>query len=289
MKDYTVRAISSDGMIRGFAALTTNLVQELQERHHMYPLASAALGRTATMGALMGCMMKGEKDRVTIQVIGDGPLGHIRVDANSHGDVRGLIDHPEVMLPLNANQKLDVAGGVGKGTIYILKDLGLKEPYRGSSPIISGELGDDFTYYFTASEQIPSSVGLGVLVQNDKIIVAGGYLVQVLPGASEETISSLEKNISKLQSITGVLRDQVTPEELLVKLMGENTVILEKKPVQFHCHCSKEKTEEMLITLGRKELSAIIEEQGQAEVVCHFCNEKYLFTHDELEHLLTKV
>ncbi|SFJ35988.1 Hsp33 family molecular chaperone HslO [Thermoflavimicrobium dichotomicum] len=289
MKDYTVRAISEDGLVRGFAAYTKDLVQELQKRHQTTPLASAALGRTATMGAIMGCMLKGEKDRVTIQVIGDGPLGAIRVDANSQGDVRGMIDHPDVMLPLNASGKLDVAQGVGQGNIYILKDLGLREPYRGSSPIISGELGDDFTYYFTASEQVPSSVGLGVLVHNEQIIAAGGYLLQVMPGASEETISQLEKNIAKLESVTGLFVDGVTPEELLQRLMGEGTEILEQKPVQFRCHCSKEKTEEMLISLGREELLSLIEEQGQAEVICHFCNEKYLFTRTELEQILAKL
>ncbi|MBA4495801.1 Hsp33 family molecular chaperone HslO [Paenactinomyces guangxiensis] len=286
MSDYTVRAISADGRIRGFSALTTDLVQELQRKHQTLPVVSAALGRTATMGAIMGCMLKEEKDRVTIQVDGDGPVGRMMVDANGNGEVRGTVDNPAVLLPLNQAGKLDVAAAVGKGSIYILKDLGLKEPYRGTSPIISGELAEDFTYYFTASEQIPSSVGLGVLVNRDRILTAGGYLIQVMPDAAEETISELEQRISSLTSLTDLLQNGVTPEELLLRLMGEGAEILERQPVKFQCRCSYEKTEAMLKSLGEGEIRSIIEELGQAEVICNFCNEKYLFDRSELEKMI---
>lgn len=289
MRDYAVRAISANGEIRGFAAITTDLIQELQGRHQTMPVVSAALGRTATMAAILGLTVKNEQDRVTIQVDGNGPMGRMMVDANGKGNVRGFVDNPAVILPLNEQGKLDVAAAVGQGSIYIIKDLGLKEPYRGSSPIISGELADDFTYYFTASEQTPSSVGLGVLVNRDKILVAGGYLVQVLPGASEETISQLEQRISSLTSITDILKNGRTPEELLQDLMGEDVEILHRQSIQFQCNCSRERTKAMLHSLGKEEIRSIIEELGQAEVICHFCNEKYLFDQAELEAIVEEI
>ncbi len=289
MSDYTVRAISADGDVRGFAALTKDLVQELQRRHQTLPVASAALGRTATMGALMGSMLKEEKHQVTIIVEGDGPLGRMMVDANGKGEVRGYVDNPAVFLPLNSAGKLDVASAVGKGSIYILKDLGLKEPYRGTAPIISGELAEDFTYYFTASEQIPSSVGLGVLVNRDQILTAGGYLIQVMPGAKEETISRLEKKISSLASITDFFQNGGSPEDLLIHLMGEDVQVLNRHPVTFKCRCSRERTEAMLKSLGSDELNSILKEQNQAEVTCHFCNENYLFDRTEIEKMIAEL
>ncbi|MGA9172753.1 MAG: Hsp33 family molecular chaperone HslO [Thermoactinomyces sp.] len=284
MGDYAIRAISANGQVRGFAALTTELVQELQRRHHTFPVVSAALGRTATMGAMMGLTLKEEKHKVTIQVEGDGPIGRIMVDANGKGEVRGYVDHPAV--EGNQDYKLDVASAVGKGSIYVIKDLGLKEPYRGASPIISGELAEDFTYYLTVSEQIPSSVGLGVLVQRDKILVSGGYMIQVLPGATDETISQLEQRISELNSITERLKEGETPEQLLTFLMGEDLEILHREAIQFACNCSREKSESMLKALGKEELESILRELGQAEVICHFCNEKYLFSGSDLESLI---
>ncbi len=289
MQNYTVSGISKDGLVRGVAALTTQLVQELQQRHQTMPLASAALGRTATAGALMGAMLKQEEDRLSIQIMGDGPLGTIRVDANGRGEVRGMIDHPEVMLPLNEQGKLDVAGGVGQGTIYVSRDIGLKNPYQGNSPIISGEIAEDFAYYFTASEQIPSAVGLGVLVHNQRILVAGGFIIQVLPGATEENIRALEQNIGHLHSITDLLAEGITPEDLLYRLLGEETQLLEKRETRFHCHCSRSKTEAMLMSLGKEEIESIIREQGEAEVVCHFCNDKYHFSRKELEKVKEKL
>lgn len=287
--DYTIRAISADGYIRGFAAITTGLVQELQRRHHTFPVASAALGRTATMASLLSLTIKDTKERITIQVEGDGPLGRILVETDGTGTIRGYVNNPDVLIPLKDNGKLDVAGAVGQGSIYLTRDLGLKKPYQGTSPIISGELAEDFTYYFTASEQTPSSVGLGVLVNRDQILVAGGYMLQLLPNAPEDIISALETKIKKLTSVTKLLEDGMTPEQLLIHLMGEDLRFLEQKEVRFGCTCSRDKVKKMLIGLGIEELRSISEDIGQAEVVCHFCNEKYLFDREQLEEIIAGI
>lgn len=289
MADYAVSAISKSGHIRGFAALTTNLVQEAQTRHMTLPVASAALGRTLTMGTLIGLTLKEPNYRATIRVEGDGPLGKIVVDANGSGEVRGYVENPALILPLKENGKLDVSGGVGQGTIYIQRDMGLREPYGGTSPIVSGELAEDFTYYYSASEQTPSSVGLGVLLNRDKILVAGGYMIQLMPDVEEEEIVALEERIGKLTGITDLLHQGMTPEELLKLLMGEETVILSQRPLAFRCLCSKERVGDVLVSLGKEELQAMIEEDGQAEVVCHYCNEKYHFTGEELEEFLSRI
>lgn len=289
MSDYIVRAISSDGYVRGFGALTTNLVQELQKRHQSTPVVSAALGRTATMGAIMCTLLKEKNHQVSIQVVGDGPVGKISVDADGKGRVRGTVDNPVVDLPLNSKGKLDVAKAVGKGKIYIFQDLGLKEPYQGISPIVSGELAEDFTYYFASSEQTPSSVGLGVFVKGDQVISAGGYLLQIMPGASEPLIHQLEQNIQSLPSITDELNQGVTPEQLLEQLMGQEVQFLARQPVTFFCRCSKERVEKMLIGLGKKEIETIRKKLGQAEVQCHYCHEKYLFHEEDLKELLKKI
>lgn len=288
MSDYIIRAVSSDGYVRGFGALTTDLVQELQTRHHLTPVVSAALGRTATMGAIMSTLLKEKHHQVSIQVVGDGPVGKISVDADGQGRVRGTVDHPVVDLPLNQKGKLDVAKAVGKGKIYIFRDLGLKEPYQGVSPIISGELAEDFTYYFASSEQIPSSVGLGVFVKGEQIISAGGYLLQILPGAPEDLIDQLEQNIQSLPSITDQLNQGTTPEQLLEKLMGQEVQFLTRQSITFSCRCSKERVENMLISLGKKEIETIRKKLGQAEVRCHYCHETYLFHDEDLQEVLKK-
>ena len=285
MADYVIRAISADGQVRGFAAFTTDLVQELQRRHRTFPVVSAALGRTATMGAMMGLTLKEKNHKMLIRVEGDGPIGRIMVDTDGQGHVRGCVDHPQVEGTSKGN-KLDVASAVGQGMIYIIKDLGLKEPYRGASPIISGELGEDFTYYFTSSEQTPSSVGLGVLVKGNEILASGGYMIQLLPGAGEEVIQKLEQRISQLSSISERLKNGETPEQMLSFLMGEDMEILEKSPVQFQCNCSRERSKAMLRALGKEEVQSILDELGRAEIVCHFCNEAYLFDGEELERIL---
>jgi molecular chaperone Hsp33 len=288
MSDYAIRVTAANGQLRGFAALTTELVGELQRRHHTWPVASAALGRTATVGAMMGMMLKSERDRLTIQIKGDGPLGQIVVDADAQGHVRGYVDNPAVDLPLNAAGKLDVAGAVGKGMLYVIKDLGLKEPYRGASPIVSGELGDDFTYYFTSSEQIPSAVGVGVLVDRDaSILAAGGFIVQVMPGADDAVITAVEQQLAKVTSVTDLIRQGASPEDLLQAVLGDTDMqVHQRQPLSFACRCSRERIANVLRGLGKEDLQKLLEEQGQAEVHCHFCNERYVFDRDELTTMI---
>ncbi len=284
-----VRGTAWNGGIRLFAARTTRLVSELQKRHDTYPTATAALGRAATAGAMMGVMLKND-GKLTIQVKGDGPLGQIVVDANTRAEVRGYVDHPHAHLPSNSLGKLDVAGVVGRsGYLNVIKDLGLKEPYRGSVPIVSGELGEDFTYYFAESEQIPSAVGLGVLVDTDNSVLhAGGWIAQVLPGLPEEQLQKLEAAVGSMPHITVLLDRGETPESILRLLTGGDLTIHETVEPVFRCQCSRERVERTLITLGPDELRSLIDEDGKADVVCHFCNETYAFTADELEGLFRR-
>ncbi|RAV09675.1 Hsp33 family molecular chaperone HslO [Paenibacillus contaminans] len=289
MTDYMIRATAFQGKVRAFAALTTELVGELQRRHRTTPTATAALGRAASAGAMMGAMMKGN-EKLTVQIKGGGPIGQIVVDANANGEVRGYVDNPEIDLPLNAVGKLDVAGAVGtEGFLYIIKDLGLKEPYRGSTPIVSGELGEDFTYYFTKSEQTPSAVALGVLVDVDFTVKAsGGFIIQLLPGLADEDIARMEERLSKLPPITRMLDEGAALEHILDTVL-EDVRILDRMDVVFKCKCSRERVEQTLISLGAEELASILEEDGKAEVVCHFCNEAYLFEKDALEAVMEKI
>ncbi|MDP1512958.1 Hsp33 family molecular chaperone HslO [Paenibacillus sp. CMAA1739] len=285
-QDRLIRGTAMDGRVRAFAVRTTQLVEELRRRHDTYPTATAALGRTLTAGAIMGSMLKG-KERLTIQVKGDGPIGQIVVDANAVGEVRGYVTEPHVHLPSNSMGKLDVAGAVGtEGFIHIIKDLGLKEPYRGSIPIISGELGEDFTYYFAKSEQTPSAVGLGVLVDTDNsVIVAGGFIIQLLPGLSDDEITAIENAVGSIPPVTALLDQGLELEEML-RWMLPDVRVLDEMDIHFQCECSRERVEKTLISLGESELKQLIEEEGQAEVVCHFCNEAYQFNKDELQSLL---
>ncbi|MGZ0039075.1 Hsp33 family molecular chaperone HslO [Paenibacillus ottowii] len=285
-QDRLIRGTAMDGRVRAFAVRTTQLVEELRRRHDTYPTATAALGRTLTAGAIMGSMLKGN-ERLTIQVKGDGPIGQIVVDANAVGEVRGYVTEPHVHLPSNSMGKLDVAGAVGtEGFIHIIKDLGLKEPYRGSIPIISGELGEDFTYYFAKSEQTPSAVGLGVLVDTDNsVIVAGGFIIQLLPGLSDDEITAIENAVGSIPPVTALLDQGLELEEML-RWMLPDVRVLDEMDIHFQCECSRERVEKTLISLGESELKQLIEEEGQAEVVCHFCNEAYQFNKDELQNLL---
>ncbi|MET3211023.1 UNVERIFIED_CONTAM: molecular chaperone Hsp33 [Paenibacillus sp. PvR008] len=285
-QDRLIRGTALDGRVRAFAVRTTELVEELRRRHDTYPTATAALGRTLTAGAIMGSMLKG-KERLTIQVKGDGPIGQIVVDSNAVGEVRGYVSEPHVHLPSNSMGKLDVAGAVGtEGFIHIIKDLGLKEPYRGSTPIISGELGEDFTYYFAKSEQTPSAVGLGVLVDTDSsVIVAGGFIIQLLPGLDDDEITAIENAVGSIPPVTALLDQGLELDEML-RWMLPDVRVLDEMDIHFQCECSGERVEKTLISLGESELKQLIEEEGQAEVVCHFCNEAYQFNKDELQNLL---
>lgn len=287
MKDYIVRAIGAQAQIRAFACTTRNLVEKARQAHGTSPVATAALGRLLSAGAMMGSMMKGEEDLLTIQVNGDGPLKNVVVTADSAGNVKGYVSVPDVILPANAAGKLDVAGAVGQGTLSVIKDMGLKEPYVGQTMLQTGEIAEDLTYYFATSEQVPSSVGLGVLMERDNTVrQAGGFILQLMPFAEEAVIGRLERNLGRITSVTAALDEGKTPEELLGMLLeGLDCEILDTMPTAFVCSCNKEKIEKMLVSLGEEELSDMIEEGHEIEVNCHFCNRQYQFSIEELKSL----
>ncbi|MCY0876201.1 MAG: Hsp33 family molecular chaperone HslO [Firmicutes bacterium] len=267
-----------------YAAHTATLVGELQTRHDTWPVVTAALGRVATVSAMMAAGLKHADHQITVQVSGDGPIGKILVVANGQGHVRGYAVEPHVELPLNARQKLDVGGAVGtNGYLGVLKDLGLKEPYQGSVPLVSGEIGEDFTYYFAVSEQQPTAVAVGVLVNRDySVWTAGGVIIQMLPGASEEEVVHVEKAIAELPNVTTLLRDGETPQDIVRRVFGDDVHWLDHKTVRFQCSCNRDRLERVLLSLGREELDSILEEQGEAELVCHFCGDKYHFDAQEI-------
>ncbi|WP_231877725.1 Hsp33 family molecular chaperone HslO [Ferroacidibacillus organovorans] len=285
--DYVATGTTRSGHIVGYAARSTSLVRTLQVRHNTWPVASAALGRVATMGAIMTVGLKRDDHQVTIQVRGDGPLGNILVVATGRGDVRGMVDEPRVELELNAFGKLNVGMAVGReGSLYVTKDLGLKEPYRGSVPLVSGEIGEDFTYYYAVSEQTPSAVSVGVLVDRDyTVISAGGILVQALPDAEEDELRALEDAMARMPNVSSLIRDGATPEDLLKMACGSDLQVLDQKPIQFQCTCSKERLSRVLLSLGREELKKLAVEQDSTELVCHFCVTAYHFSREEIVSL----
>lgn len=287
MGDYLVKALAFDGQVRAYAATTTETIGEAQRRHYTWPTASAALGRAMTAGVMMGAMQKGE-DKITVKVEGGGPLGIILVDADAKGNVRGYVTNPQTHFDLNEWGKLDVRRAVGtEGTLTVVKDVGLRDHFSGQVPIVSGELGEDFTYYFANSEQTPSSVGLGVLVNPDNtILAAGGFIIQLMPGASEEVIEKIEERLTNATPVSQLINDGLTPEELLHHFLGADQVnILEKVQVQFLCTCSKERFGNAIVSLGKREIQEMIDEDGQANAECHFCNETYHYTREDLEEL----
>lgn len=290
MDDYMVRAIAGNAQIRAFACTTRNLVEEARKAHNTSPVMSAALGRLLTAGAMMGSMLKGEKDLLTLQIKGDGPGRGVTVTADAKGNVKGYPDVPDVILPANAKGKLDVGGALGNGYLQVIKDLGLKEPYVGKIELQTGEVAEDLTYYFAASEQVPSGVGLGVLMERDNTVKqAGGFIIQLMPFASEEVISKLENNLSKVAAVTSLLEAGNTPEQMLeILLEGFDIEFTDKIPVQFFCNCTKSRVEKALISVGKKELKSMIEDGKTIEVNCHFCNRDYEFTVEELEAMYRK-
>ena len=290
MSDYIVRATAAQSQIRAFAAVTRDTVETARKDHNTSPVATAALGRLLTAGAMMGVMMKGEKDILTLQIKADGPIGGVTVTADSKGRVKGYVGNPEVMLPANAKGKLDVSGAVGHGILNVIKDLGLKEPYSGQVALQTGEIAEDLTYYFAVSEQVPSAVGLGVLMNKDNTVrQAGGFIVQVMPFAEENTIAKLEENVAKISSVTTLLEAGHTPESLLKAVLeGFDIEITDTVPTEFYCNCSKSRVEKALISIGRKDLNELIQEGKPVELNCHFCNKNYTFSVEELKEILRK-
>ena len=288
MSDYMIRATAAGGAVRAFAAVTRDMVEEARRAHDTTPVCTAALGRLLTGGVMMGSMLKEDKALLTLQVHGDGPIGGITVTADSHFHAKGYVNNPHVQLPLNAKGKLDVGGAVGKGTLTVVRDLGLKEPYVGTVRLQSGELADDLTYYFAESEQVPGSVALGVLVDRDwSVKQAGGFIIQLLPGASDGVISALEERLSKIVSVTQMLAEGQTPEDILNTLLdGMEPEFLEKDPVSFYCGCSRERIERVLFSIGTKDLEEMIADGEPIEVGCSFCGKKYGFGPDDLRRIL---
>ena len=288
--DYIVRATAADGQIRAFAATTRETVETARQDHNTSPVATAALGRLLTAGAMMGVMMKGDKDLLTLRIHAGGPLNGITVTADSKGNVKGYVGNPDVVIPANKKGKLDVAGAVGVGFMDVIKDLGLKEPYVGQCVLQTSEIAEDLTYYFATSEQVPSSVGLGVLMNKDNTVrQAGGFIIQLMPFAEEETISKLEHNLSLINSVTALLDQGMTPEQLLERVLdGFDVEITDRMPCSFTCNCSKERVEKALISIGKKELQEMIDEDKPIEVNCHFCGKTYKFDVDELKKMEKK-
>jgi len=290
MSDYIVRATAADAQIRVFAAYTKDMVEEARRRHETSPVATAALGRLMTAGAMMGSMLKGEKDLLTLRINASGPIQGITVTADSKARVKGYVGNPNVILPANKVGKLDVAGAVGIGFMDVIKDMGLKEPYVGQTVLQTSEIAEDLTYYFANSEQVPSSVGLGVLMNKDNTVAqAGGFIIQLMPFASEEVIAQLEENLKDITSVTTLLAQGNTPEDL-VNILCKNLdpVINDKLDTGFYCNCDRARVEKALISVGRKELQEMIDDGEEIEMKCHFCNSAYVFTIEDLKGYLAK-
>ena len=287
MKDYCIRVTTGNKEVRAFFASTKNMVETARGFHNTTKVATAALGRTLTATSMMGLMMKNKGDKITVIIKGGGPIGTILTSSNANGIVKGYVTNPDVEVENYASGKLNVAGAVGnQGTIRVIKDLGLREPYNGEYEMVSGEIAEDLTYYFTVSEQTPSAVSLGVLTRADEVEEAGGFIVQMMPDASEETISTIERNLTGIQSITHMLSQGLTPEDMMnIVLKDLEPSILDKIEVGFECDCSKDRVAEVFAAIGKKELKAIIDEDRGAEVGCQFCESKYSFSEDELKEI----
>ncbi len=290
MSDYIVRATAADGQIRAFAVTARDMVEEARARHNTSPVATAALGRLMSAGTMMGIMMKGEDDLLTLQIQCDGPIGGLTVTADSHGGVKGYVNHPEVMLPPNSRGKLDVGGALGAGTLSVVKDLGLKEPYIGQTELQSGEIAEDLTCYFANSEQTPSAVGLGVLMERDNTVrQAGDFIIQLMPAVEDAIIDRLECKLSEIHSVTTYLDRGFTPEQLLTEILGEFDVeFLERTDTRFYCNCSRSRVEKALLSVGRKGLNEMIQDGKPVEVKCHFYNTPYEFSVEDLKEIVRR-
>lgn len=287
MKDYMIRGTAANGQVRAFAAFTKETVEKARTSHDTSPVVTAALGRLLTAAAMMGSMMKSENDILTLKVEGSGPIKSIMVTADPAGRVKGYPMVSRIPLMVNDKGKLDVAGGIGVGLLTVIKDIGLKEPYSGTCELVTSEIAEDITYYFASSEQTPSSVGLGVLVSEDESVAqAGGFIIQIMPDATEETISAIEENLRNVTSVTSLLEEGLTPEDILDKLLGNlNLEILDRMSVGFECDCSRDKVESALVLLNKEDIESIIEDGEPIEVKCHFCNTSYNFDLDDLNRI----
>lgn len=285
MSDYMVMGTAADAHIRAFAVSAAETVEEARTRHQTSPVMTAALGRLLSAGAMMGAMMKGDRDVLTLQINGDGPAHGLTVTADSHGRVKGYAGNPSVDLPLNAQGKLDVGGAIGKGTLRVIRDLGLKEPYNGNCKLLTGEIAEDLAYYYNISEQTPSAVGLGVLINPDcSVKTAGGFIIQLMPDIPDEVITRLEQKIAEIESITAMMAKGMSPEAMLKIILGEMDLVMsDRLPVTFYCDCDQEKVSRALAAIGKKEMDAMIADGETIEVKCHFCGEAYYFTVDALK------
>ncbi|MCC3145000.1 Hsp33 family molecular chaperone HslO [Halanaerobium sp. Z-7514] len=290
MEDYLIRAITTNKELRALALRSTKLVAEAQKRHQTTPVATAALGRVLN-GALLTASLVKSGEEIVLKIDGTGPAKKIIAEANQKGEVRGYIANPQLEFNTTDQGKLDVARAVGAGELSLTKIMDMKEPYTGSVPLVSGEIGEDLSYYFTASEQIPSAVGLGVMIDKDlSVKAAGGFLIQLLPDASEETIELLEKNLAELKSVSSLIEQGFSPEEILDTLLGDlDYRIMARKELEFKCKCSRERSYELITGLGREDIEETIEKEGQIELKCHFCGEAYIFAKDEIEKLLKEM
>lgn len=287
-KDYIVRATAAGQQLRAFAITSRNITEKARSIHNTSPVATAALGRLLTAASMMGSMMKGEKDVLTLQIECGGPIGGLMVTSGSDGNVKGYVNNLGILLPPNPQGKLDVAGALGPGFLNVIRDTGLKEPYNGQTHLVSGEIAEDLTYYYATSEQVPSSVGLGVLMDKDNTVKqAGGFIIQVMPDADDEVIDRLEKSINSIKSVTDMLESGMGPEDILEYIIKDGSVeILEKIPVQYYCNCSKDRVSRVISSLGRSGLQEMIEEGSPVEVNCHFCNSHYVFDMEDLKKLI---
>nr|WP_330394718.1 Hsp33 family molecular chaperone HslO [Lachnoclostridium sp. An131] len=290
MSDYIVRAAAADLQIRAFAITSKELVERARSIHNTSPVATAALGRLLSAGAMMGAMMKGENDLLTLQIKGDGPIGGITVTADSKARVKGYVNEPAVLIHANSKGKLDVAGAVGNGMLRVIKDLGLKEPYVGQTELQTGEIAEDLTYYFATSEQVPSSVGLGVLLNRDNTIrQAGGFIIQLMPFTGDKVIDELEKKLSEVSSVTALLDQGLTPEELLERLLGDfGLEITDTLPASYYCNCTRERVERAIVSIGSRDIREMIQENKPIEVKCQFCDQAYTFDVEDLKRILAK-
>ncbi len=288
MSDYIIRAMAANGQIRAFAATTKELTEKARQIHNTSPVATAALGRLLCAGAMMGVTMKGENDLTTLSIKGDGPLGGLTVTADSKGGVKGYVNNPSFVNPANFYGKFDVGGAIGYGTLTVIKDIGLKEPYSGQVGLMTGEIAEDLTYYFATSEQIPTSVGLGVLMNKENTVrQAGGFIIQLMPFADDEVINKLEAKINNISSVTTMLDEGMSPEDILTYILGDMGLeITDNTAVEYRCSCSRERVRKAIVSIGKKDIQEMINDNKPIEVNCHFCNTNYEFSVDELKKML---